>query len=121
MAQKIGWVKWSGILLVIAGLVTVGLTDHFYPEEAKDEADTSTKITQALVDSASSHATDMVIGDALIIFAQVIVAFQVVYEEKFITKYNVSCSLNSCSVVNLSNRIGSSNIFGEVRGHPSIT
>ena len=90
MAQKIGWVKWSGILLVIAGLVTVGLTDHFYPEDAKNEVVTSTQVTGALEDAALPHATDMVIGDMLIIFAQIIVAFQVVYEEKFITKYNVS-------------------------------
>ena len=109
MAQKIGWVKWSGILLVIAGLVTVGLTDHFYPEDAKNEVVTSTQVTGALEDAALPHATDMVIGDMLIIFAQIIVAFQVVYEEKFITKYNVS-SLKLYNFSNFSNHIWNRNL-----------
>ncbi len=34
-------------------------------------------------------SSDMVLGDVLIVCAQVIVATQMVYEEKFITKYNV--------------------------------
>ena len=78
--------KWTGILAVIAGLVAVGFNDQFFPEEAT----TSTPSMGALEDSAWPHATDMVIGDMLIIFAQIIVAFKFVYEEKFINKYNVS-------------------------------
>ena len=70
-AQKIGWVKWTGIASIIAGLEWVGFKDQ-------------------LEDAALPHATDMVIGDMLIIFAQIIVAFKFVYEEKFINKYNVS-------------------------------
>ena len=88
LAQKIGVVKWSGIMGIITGVVAVALTDQFFSEEA--EATTSTPITRALEDAAWPHATDMVIGDMLIIFAQIIVAFKFVYEEKFINKYNVS-------------------------------
>jgi hypothetical protein len=31
----------------------------------------------------------MLLGDGIIVFAQILVAFQVVYEELFISKYNV--------------------------------
>ena len=91
LKQQIGYVKWSGILLVIAGLVTVGLTDHFFSEAQDIQPVTTTAVMKALAATSNAPiASDMVIGDVLIIFAQVIVAFQVVYEEKFIMKYNVS-------------------------------
>ena len=34
-------------------------------------------------------SSDILLGDMLIVGAQVIVASQMVYEEKFVTKYNV--------------------------------
>jgi drug/metabolite transporter (DMT)-like permease len=90
LKQLIGWVKWSGIFLVILGLVTVGLTDHFDSVAVDIQPPINTVVTQALAEEAVPQVSDMVIGDILIIFAQVIVAFQVTYEEKFVTKYKVN-------------------------------
>ena len=83
------WAKRCGILLVITGVVSVVMVDHYHPEAALMKTNTSTPIQKALEASAWPHATDMAIGDMLIIFAQIIVAFQVVYEEKFIANHNI--------------------------------
>ncbi|CAG0885631.1 unnamed protein product [Darwinula stevensoni] len=63
--------EWIGIFSVILGLVIVGLTDTFFSKEV------------------TGRRNDIITGDLLILTAQVITAIQMVYEEKFISKYNV--------------------------------
>ncbi|KAM6954558.1 solute carrier family 35 member F6 [Aplochiton taeniatus] len=64
--------QWFGILLTILGLVVVGLSD-FFSGHHDDEHKLSEVIT----------------GDLLIIIAQIIVAVQMVLEEKFVYKHDV--------------------------------
>lgn len=64
--------EWLGIFIVIVGLICVGLSDVINP-------DASSNLSQ----------NSIITGDLLIVMAQIIVATQMVIEEKFITKHNV--------------------------------
>uniref|UniRef100_UPI0037E94E38 solute carrier family 35 member F6 n=1 Tax=Semicossyphus pulcher TaxID=241346 RepID=UPI0037E94E38 len=64
--------QWFGIIITILGLVIVGLAD-FFSGHKDDEHKMSEVIT----------------GDLLIIMAQIIVAVQMVLEEKFVYRHNV--------------------------------
>ncbi|XP_071384877.1 solute carrier family 35 member F6-like [Centroberyx affinis] len=63
--------QWLGILITIMGLVVVGLADFL----------SGYKNTHKL--------SDIITGDLLIILAQIIVAVQMVLEEKFVYKHDV--------------------------------
>ncbi|GIY47294.1 solute carrier family 35 member F6 [Caerostris darwini] len=64
--------EWLGIFIVIVGLICVGLSDVINP------------------DSTSNLSQNSIItGDLLIVMAQIIVATQMVIEEKFVTKHSV--------------------------------
>ncbi|XP_029984937.1 solute carrier family 35 member F6 isoform X2 [Sphaeramia orbicularis] len=64
--------QWIGILITILGLVIVGLADLLSGN--KDD---------------SHKMSDVITGDLLIIMAQIIVAVQMVLEEKFVYKHDV--------------------------------
>lgn len=64
--------QWFGILLTILGLVVVGLSDFF-----SGHHDDSHKLSEVIT------------GDLLIVMAQIIVAVQMVLEEKFVYKHDV--------------------------------
>ncbi|GAU97693.1 hypothetical protein RvY_08944 [Ramazzottius varieornatus] len=71
--RQIASSKWLGILTVIIGLAIVGVSDMiFLPNDAK-----------------SNDKNRIITGDLLIIMAQIVSAAQMVYEEKFLTKYDV--------------------------------
>jgi len=112
LRRQLQWFRWVGILFVIGGLVTVGTTDILFPPPPKNGTDVNAtsaisdpryyrsfggdrlimgeRAVSAAVDDDDAHSTtEIMIGDILIISAQVIVATQMVYEEKFISKYNV--------------------------------
>lgn len=56
---------WTGISLVISGLIVVGTSDFFLKSEDKD-------------------TNSLITGDLIIVAAQIILAAQMVYEEKFV-------------------------------------
>ncbi|XP_074471613.1 solute carrier family 35 member F6 [Sebastes fasciatus] len=64
--------QWLGIFTTILGLVIVGLSDFF-----SGHRDDTLKLS------------DVITGDLLIIMAQIIVAVQMVLEEKFVYKHDV--------------------------------
>ncbi|XP_074845163.1 solute carrier family 35 member F6 [Carettochelys insculpta] len=71
LGRKLVPSQWLGILVTMAGLVVVGLADM-------------------LSSHAETHKlSEVITGDLLIIMAQVIVAIQMVLEEKFIYKHDV--------------------------------
>merc|ERR1719275_492869 len=107
LRTRLAWFKWFGMVFVIGGLVTVGLSDMLN-QKPKCHHDTNATIQghhsqgYALVLSPvsftsssvcspdnSSSLHNVLLGDILIFGSQIIVASQMVYEEKFITKYNV--------------------------------
>ena len=71
--------------------MTVGLTDEFYFDKNPVKEDESSELLVAVAaESSKPGVTNMVIGDIIIISAQFLVAFQVVYEEKFIHRFKVN-------------------------------
>jgi len=106
LRRRLEWFRWSGMILVIGGLVTVGLTDILYTPNGKNsteiqpipeynatyqpEFNYGNIMLGKVEDGSDDHdPQSLLLGDVLIVCAQVIVASQMVYEEKFITKYNV--------------------------------
>lgn len=98
LRRRLAWFKWFGILFVITGLTTVGVCDLLNQQNKNGNGtDPHPNSTAALFESkemilmgADNHtSSDILLGDTLIVCAQIIVASQMVYEEKFISKYNV--------------------------------
>ncbi|XP_042301590.1 solute carrier family 35 member F6 [Sceloporus undulatus] len=71
LGRKLALSQWLGILVTILGLVVVGLADLLNSNDEKHQL------------------SDVITGDLLIIMAQVIVAIQMVLEEKFVYKHDV--------------------------------
>nr|XP_056709003.1 solute carrier family 35 member F6 [Euleptes europaea] len=71
LRRKLVLSQWLGILVTILGLVVVGLADLLNNNDA------------------THKLSEVITGDLLIILAQVIVAIQMVLEEKFVYKHNV--------------------------------
>uniref|UniRef100_A0A224XEJ2 Putative transport and golgi family organization 9 n=1 Tax=Panstrongylus lignarius TaxID=156445 RepID=A0A224XEJ2_9HEMI len=69
LRRKITWQQWLGILLVLAGLVVVGVSDYLLNKDS----------------ASNSNLNSMITGDLIIVGAQVITAAQMVYEEKYVT------------------------------------
>ena len=103
LRRRLAWFKWTGMIFVIGGLVTVGVSDMMTQKPCKPDnatgdqrvgAEYSFQFNYASVSVLSSadcknDTTSIFVGDLLIFCSQVIVASQMVYEEKFISKYNV--------------------------------
>jgi len=64
--------QWTGMFIVLAGLAVVGASDFIFMDDDDDH-----------------NINDVITGDLLIIIAQVVVATQMVLEEKFIGKNDV--------------------------------
>merc|ERR1719270_2331742 len=110
LRRRLEWFRWSGMVFVIGGLVTVGVSDMLNQKQCHNstDADNNDVIhdnSTSVFDSEFSYAdltihrnlkndckndtTSIFVGDLLIFCSQIIVASQMVYEEKFISKYNV--------------------------------
>ncbi|KAM4522383.1 solute carrier family 35 member F6 [Odontesthes bonariensis] len=72
LGRRLALNQWLGIFITILGLVIVGLAD--FVSGHKDD---------------SHKLSDVITGDLLIILAQIIVAVQMVLEEKFVYKHDV--------------------------------
>merc|ERR1719322_1087692 len=71
------WYRWAGMVFVIVGLVTVGLTDVLYSQDEKDETKTSNAnggfAMQKEEDTNDGRSNSQIlIGDLLIFFSQII-------------------------------------------------
>ncbi|CAO2604082.1 Solute carrier family 35 member F6 [Lemmus lemmus] len=71
LGRRLAPSQWVGILATIAGLVVVGLADLLSKHDSQHKL------------------SDVITGDLLIIMAQIIVAIQMVLEEKFVYRHNV--------------------------------
>uniref|UniRef100_A0A914X1T1 Solute carrier family 35 member F6 n=1 Tax=Plectus sambesii TaxID=2011161 RepID=A0A914X1T1_9BILA len=68
--------QWLGMGLVMSGLIVVGIADIALG-----------------TDSSKDDINSVITGDLLIIMAQIIVAIQMVYEQKYVMKYDVPALL----------------------------
>uniref|UniRef100_A0A7I4Y348 TPT domain-containing protein n=1 Tax=Haemonchus contortus TaxID=6289 RepID=A0A7I4Y348_HAECO len=71
LGARIQGFKWIGMIFVILGLVVVGVTDILYDDDPLDDKNA------------------IITGNLLIIMAQIIVAIQMVYEQKYLNQYDV--------------------------------
>ena len=91
--------RWLGIVFVIIGLSIVGLCDILFKPENIDPNSNSNPanssnihefygVSKPRIEEPSNHTgNEQLIGDVLIVCAQVIVASQMVYEEKIVSRY----------------------------------
>ena len=80
LKKPIKLIRWLGIVILLTGLASVGVTDLIKADQAK---------ANLLPGPNDRSFNDVLLGDCLIIVAQLLVALQSVYEEKFAKKYNV--------------------------------
>lgn len=74
LGNRLKWFQWTGMVVVILGLVIVGVGDYVFFEQS----------------STGGMSKQMILsGDLLIILAQCIAAVQMTVEEKIIKKYKV--------------------------------
>ena len=90
--------RWIGIVFVIIGLSIVGVCDILFkpsvdPNPNSNPANSSSihefyGVSKPRIEEPSNHTgNEQLIGDVLIVCAQVIVASQMVYEEKVVSRY----------------------------------
>ncbi|CAF1202617.1 unnamed protein product [Rotaria sp. Silwood1] len=73
LRKTLTWKHWLGIITVVIGLAIVGLSDILFSKHPEGSHTNAEKIA----------------GDALILVGMLFTSFQVVYEERFIGKYNI--------------------------------
>lgn len=72
LGSTIRKVMWTGIFIILVGLALVGVSDIIFGNTG-----------------AQTDTNGIIAGDLLIIMAQIIAAVQMVYEEKFVTRYSI--------------------------------
>merc|ERR1719154_231513 len=72
LKKKLEWFRWTGMAVIFSGILMVGGADFMKTG-----------------DEDSSGMSKAVVGDIIIVCAQLVAACQFVYEEKYIAKYNV--------------------------------
>lgn len=72
LGSTIRKVMWTGIFIILVGLALVGVSDIIFGQS-----------------DAQTDTNGIIAGDLLIIMAQIIAAVQMVYEEKFVTRYSI--------------------------------
>ncbi|CAG0892784.1 unnamed protein product [Cyprideis torosa] len=84
LGRQLRWWEGLGIIMVLLGLVIVGFSDLLgHPPLKPSEAEESGSNRPIPID-------DILTGDILIVLGQIIAAFQVVYEEKYIINYDMA-------------------------------
>lgn len=73
LKRKLKSFQWLGIFVIITGLAVVGSNDFLKTKDVSDDEETG-----------HTGASTMITGDVLIILAQVLTAFQMIIEEKFL-------------------------------------
>jgi drug/metabolite transporter (DMT)-like permease len=87
LGRKISVHKLVGILIILLGLGLVGLTDLIWADpERKTHGDVITTIERDDAASRRHSSSEVLLGDFLVVFSQILVAIQYVYEEKYISK-----------------------------------
>jgi len=73
LKKRLEWFRWTGMAVVVCGIAMVGGADFI---KTGDEEE-------------GGAVNKAVIGDIIIVCAQLVAACQFVYEEKYITKYDI--------------------------------
>jgi len=83
LKKKLEWWRWLGMFIVLIGLIIVGVSDVIFPSDLTSGGGDGED--EQILDGIP----DEVLGDILVVAAQVVAATQFVYEEAFIKKYDI--------------------------------
>lgn len=90
LRKRLEWFRWFGMVIIFTGLIIVGLSDYLQSTEEEDCNGNFTLLNSTSVECEDSGGlSNELLGDALVVGAQVVAATQFVYEENFIRKYNI--------------------------------
>lgn len=78
LKARLKWFQWFGMVVICGGLALVAYGDILLKEEAEKNAK-----------NKEDGPSNEILGDIIVIVAQIVVSCQMVYEEKFLTRYNV--------------------------------
>merc|ERR1712226_18940 len=81
LKKKLEWWRWLGMFIILIGLIIVGVSDVIYPSDLTSDGGDHEQILDGIPDE--------VLGDILVVAAQVVAGTQFVYEEAFIKKHNI--------------------------------
>ena len=92
LKRQMSWKKWVSLVIILAGLITVGLADVL--QSAKPSLlDTETAIPKSYkgchFNTNASAISNEVVGDIMVVVAQIFMSFQFVYEEKVLNCYEI--------------------------------
>jgi len=118
LRKKLNWYKWLGMFVILGGLFVVGCADLFSKkcgiqgtdDGSSDFQNDTTAVDTDLFDGINAYGNDTIpsddgtndtcnedkenrhamIGDFILICAQIVVAIQGTYEEKLLKKYSVA-------------------------------
>ena len=102
LRRKISWKKWAAMLVTLIGLIIVGLADVLQPAENDRDQNTTSSNTvlfdnsslipkiETKCDANETSLSNEVVGDIMVVAAQIFMSFQFVYEEKVLSSYDIA-------------------------------
>ena len=86
LRKKLTWYKWVGMFIILAGLFIVGSADVL---SNKCKGTVLNKVVHGEFCDEKAERMHNLIGDMILIAAQIIVAIQNTYEERVLKKYDI--------------------------------
>jgi len=106
LRKRLEWFKWVGMFAILGGLAITGVADLKAPKECYSSYVTNVSSVDTLYIGAENFSSTLttddancadsggngkaILGNLLIVAAQVVMAFQGVYEEKILVHYDVN-------------------------------
>lgn len=101
LKRQMSWKKWSSMIVILIGLIIVGLADVLQPAGKRGDGNNSTinstfdhtssdPEVDAIYDTSGIVLSHEVVGDIMIVVAQIFMSFQFVYEEKVLSSYTIA-------------------------------
>ena len=101
LKRQMSWKKWASMVVILIGLIIVGLADVIQPaDKVGDENNATLNSTfehvifgsevDAKCNTSGNVLSNEVVGDIMIVGAQIFMSFQFVYEEKVLSSYDIA-------------------------------
>jgi len=101
LKRQMSWKKWFSMIVILIGLIIVGLADILQPDSENGHGNNTTfnstfnhtrfnSEVDANCNTNGNILSNEVIGDIMIVAAQIFMSFQFVYEEKVSSSYDIA-------------------------------